>query len=146
MSDIFENRPDCTIFLLAKAYQKGHGLIKARLKSYGLTNMQHLVLEAIWFREGATQTELGRMLVLDKATLSGVIDRLCDSEWIEKVADKEDKRSFNLFSSEKARASKKELLIERKKANEELLSRFSLEEKVLFKRLLWDLLDGQEID
>lgn len=140
MEESADKRPDCTIFLLAKAYQKGHGLIKPRLKNYGLTNMQHLVLEAIWYREGSTQAELGRMLILDKATLSGVIDRLGESSWITKVEDDEDKRSCRLFSSEKAKQLKGVLMEERRLANEELLAGFSFEEKVLFKRLLWDLI------
>jgi DNA-binding MarR family transcriptional regulator len=141
MKDSFENRPDCTIFLLAKAYQKGHGLIKKRLKPYGLTNMQHLVLEGIWYREGITATELGRILVLDKATLSGVLERMLDASWITKLEDKEDKRSIHLFSSDKARRLKTELLDIRIQANADLLSSFSLEERLLFKRLLWDLVD-----
>ena len=41
-----EKMPDCMIFLLAKAYQRAHGLFKQYLTLYGLTNLQHLVLEA----------------------------------------------------------------------------------------------------
>ena len=136
-----ENRPDCTIFLLAKAYQKGHSLLKSRLRKYNLTNMQHLVLEGIWFKEGCTAAEMGRLLVLDKATISGVIDRLMTGNWIRKTEDSDDKRSNRLYPSDKATKLKSELLTERKIANEELLSQFSFEERVLFKRLLWELLD-----
>ena len=49
--------PDCTIFLLAKAYQKAHGRFKEMLKPYGLTNLQHLVLEGLWYESGQTQRE-----------------------------------------------------------------------------------------
>lgn len=140
-----DNRPpDCAIFLLAKAYQRGHGLIKSLLKPYGLTNMQHLVLEGVWYREGCTSADLGRMLVLDKATLSGVIDRLCEADWLERREMAGDKRSYRLHSSRKARDAKQELIELRQQANDELLSSFSLEERLLFKRLLWDLMGPNE--
>jgi len=74
--------PDCIIFFLAKAYQKAHGMFKPLLKPYCLTNLQHLVLEGLWYQEGMTATELGNLLILDKATLSGILDRMEDAGWI----------------------------------------------------------------
>lgn len=139
MSPLPYNIPDCTIFMLAKAYQKAHGKFKQLLRPYELTNLQHLVLEGLWYQEGATAAELGKLLVLDKATLSGVLDRMLESGWIRKERDPDDGRVFRLFTREKAEALKDELIDLRMKANEELLVDFSPEEKVLFKRLLRDL-------
>ena len=42
------------VFLLGKAYQKAHAGFKKQLAPYGLTNLQHLVLEALWYRQGMT--------------------------------------------------------------------------------------------
>ena len=134
-----DGMPDCTVFLLAKAYQKAHGIFKRKLKPYALTNLQHLVLEGLWYRTGQTAAELGKMLVLDKATLSGILDRMDEAGWIKKVRSEKDGRIFLLYPSEKAMRLKKKLIAERERANEDLLSGFSLEEQVLFKRLLWDL-------
>ena len=36
---------DCIIFLLAKAYQRAHGDFKRKLQSYGVTPIQHLILD-----------------------------------------------------------------------------------------------------
>lgn len=132
--------PDCLVFLLGKAYQKAHGDFKKRLKPYGLTNIQHLVLEGLWYREGVTASELGRTLILDKATLSGVLDRLVDAGWIIKKADQDDLRVTRLFPSEKATHMKDRLIGERKKANDTLLARFTMEEQIILKRLLKDLI------
>ena len=50
---------------------------------------------SIWFfrvlehEPGMTAAELGKALTLDKATLSGVIDRLADGGWIIKKGDPE---------------------------------------------------------
>jgi hypothetical protein len=56
---------DCIIFLLAKAYQKAHGDFKKRLQSYGLTPIQHLILEVLWGEDGLSATDIGKKLVLD---------------------------------------------------------------------------------
>ena len=140
MSKLPPNSPDCTIFLLAKAYQKAHGDFKKELKPSKLTNIQHLVLEALWFQEGFTAAELGKFLVLDKATLSGVLDRLADAGWIRKEPDPEDGRVVRLYTAEKANEMKDELIVLRKAANEKLLSGFNPEEQVLLKRFLKDLM------
>ncbi len=142
MDSLPNNVPDCTFFFLAKAHQKAHGLLKKKLIPYGLTNMQHLILEGIWYEEGVTATELGKLLILDKATLSGIIDRLYDGNWIEKKPDKDDKRVFRLYPSEKANNLKEELIDVRREGNEILLEDFTMEEKIIFKRLLRSLFLG----
>lgn len=133
------NIPDCTIFLLAKAYQKAHRQFKKRLRPYKLTNLQHLVLEGLWYINGQTAAELGKMLVLDKATLSGVLDRMVEAGWVVKRQDADDGRLTRLYPSTKAAELKKELIDERRDANQDLLKGFSLEEQLLFKRMLKDL-------
>jgi len=134
--------PDCTIFLLAKAYQKAHRQFKKRLKPYKLTNLQHLVLEGLWFQAGQTAAELGKMLVLDKATLSGVLDRMEEAGWVVKKQDPDDGRLTRLYASPKADREKQTLIDERREANQELLQGFSTEEQILFKRMLKDLMFG----
>ena len=84
--------PECFTFMLAKAYQKAHGHFRKTLEPYGLTNIQHAVLEALWYQDGQTAVELGQLLVLDKATLSGVLARMQDSGWTERRPDPHDGR------------------------------------------------------
>ncbi|HDH98397.1 MAG TPA: MarR family transcriptional regulator [Deltaproteobacteria bacterium] len=131
---------DCFIFLMAKVYQKAHSNFKRQLQQYDLTPMRHLVLEALWDEEGLTAGEIARRLVLDNATLSGVIDRMEKTGWIVKQADPGDKRAMQIFLTAKAKEMKSPILEERIKANEESLSPLSLKEKVFLKRLLKDLL------
>ena len=131
---------DCFIFLVAKVYQKAHANFKKQLRQYDLTPMRHLVLEALWNEEGLTAGEIARRLVLDNATLSGVIDRMAKTGWIVKQADPDDKRAMQIFLTPKGKELKSPILEERKKANEESLSPLSVDEKVFLKRLLKDLL------
>ena len=130
---------DCILFLLAKAYQKAHGDFKKRLHSYGLTPIQHLVLEALWDEDGLSVGDIGKRLVFDGATLSGVLDRLSAGGWILKQSDTEDKRMLRISLTRKSKGLKPKLSAVRNMTNEDLLARFSIEEKVLLKRLLRDI-------
>jgi DNA-binding MarR family transcriptional regulator len=130
---------DCIIFLLAKAYQKAHGNFKQHLLPYGITPVQHLILEALWVEEGLTASEIGKRLVLDNATLSGMLDRMSEKGWVLKATDDTDKRFIRIYLTDKAKKLKPSILAEREKSNEEILETLNLEEKVLLKRLLKDI-------
>lgn len=141
MSKLPDDVPDCMVFLLGKAYQKAHGNFKKELLPYNLTNLQHLVLEGLWYSPGMTAAQLGKFLILDKATLSGVLDRMVSNGWIEKKPHPTDGRIQSLFTSQKADTLKEELINKRIKTNDQILKRLSLEEKLLLKRLLIDVID-----
>lgn len=130
---------DCIVFLLAKAYQKAHGTLKKCMADYGLTPIQFLVIAALREEEGISSGELGKKLVLDSATLSGVLERLAEKGWIIKQTDEVDRRSLRLYLSDMTKELEGQLKERRQKANDEVLKNLSTEEKVLLKRLLKDL-------
>lgn len=140
MTQIHDELKNCSVFLLGKAYQKAHGEFKALLEPYGLTNLQHLVVEAIVHEPGQTAGNLGKFLILDKATLSGVIQRLKESKWIEKKVSEDDARSQKLYPTEKALSAAKKILKERDRFENEFWADFSSEEELLLKRLLRNLI------
>jgi len=127
---------DCIVFLLSKAYQKAQGVAKQRFKPYGLTPIQHLFIEALWEEDSLTARELGEKLILDHATVSGILGRMGEGGWVIKETDLEDKRCLRVCLSGRARELGPSLFKEREQSNEEILTPFTLEEKVLLKRLL----------
>ena len=131
---------DCIVFLLAKAYQKSQNDLKLRLKPYGLTSVQALILEVLMEEDGLTAGDIGRRLVLDNATVSGVLDRLVEGGWIEKQVDSNDKRILRIYLAPKTKTKSAELIRMRDLANTSILSGFSTEEKIILKRLLRDFL------
>jgi DNA-binding MarR family transcriptional regulator len=135
-----EPLPDCFTFMLAKAYQRAHGHFRRALEPYGITNIQHAVLEALWVRDGQTATELGQMLQLDKATLSGVLARMDQAEWVERRPDPADGRVVRLFPSPRAASLKDELIAVREASDREILSRFSSQEQAQLKGYLTALM------
>jgi DNA-binding MarR family transcriptional regulator len=130
---------DCIVFLLAKAYQKAHGSLKRRLAEFGLTPIQVLVIEALRDEEGVSAGELGKKLVLDSATLSGVLERLAEKGWIVKETDEVDRRSLRVYLGHLAKRLNDPLGEQRQMANDDIMENLSTEERVLLKRLLKDL-------
>jgi len=126
--------------MLAKAYQKAHGHFRKMLEPYGLTNIQHAVLEALWYEDGQTAVELGQLLVLDKATLSGVLARMQGSGWTERRPDPSDGRVMRVFVTARAEDAREQLIAAREASDIEILSRFNLEEQLLLKRFLMALM------
>jgi DNA-binding MarR family transcriptional regulator len=130
---------DCIVFLLAKANQKATNQFKRHLTEFGLTPIQVLVIQALQEEEGISAIELGKKLVLDSATLSGLLERLAEKGWIIKQLDEVDRRSLKLYLGEPAKKFNEPLSDMRKKVNEDILGNLSIEERVLLKRLLKDI-------
>ena len=129
---------DCFIFLLGKAYQRAHGLLKKKLLPFGLTPVQHLILTVL--ADGALAPgEISERTVMDSATLSGVLDRMAEAGLVKKEENPEDRRSLRASITAKAGKMMDDLAEQRKAVNEELTSVLSLEEKLLFKRMLKDI-------
>jgi DNA-binding MarR family transcriptional regulator len=126
--------------MLAKAYQHAHGHFRRALEPFGITNIQHAVLEALWYEDGQTATELGQLLRLDKATISGVLARMEDAGWVDRHLDAADGRIMRVFASSRANAVKDELIAVRESSDREILSPFSVEERLLLKRFLMALM------
>lgn len=130
---------DCVIFLMAKAYQRAHGIMKEQLKDHGLTNVQQLILGALFLGDGQSAGEIGQRLTLDSATLSGTLDRMVEKGLITKETDPDDRRVVRVRLTAKARGLAPALNKAQDLANHEVLKPLSLEERLLFKRLLRDL-------
>jgi len=129
---------DVIIFILSKAYQRVYGIFKSRLQPYGLMPMQGLVLHALYEEEGLSAGELGKRLSLDSATLSGVMDRMAESGWILKNV-KDDRRVLNIRLTDKALSFRDKIINDTEELNQEILSMFSMEERLLLIRMLKDL-------
>ncbi|MEN6469375.1 MAG: MarR family transcriptional regulator [Smithella sp.] len=130
---------DVILFILSKANQRVYATFKSQLQSYGMTPMQALVLNALYEEEGLSAGELGKRLVLDSATLSGVLDRMAEAGWIIKNSDKTDRRVLNIQLTEKSNQFRNEFLQETEKLNQKVLSPFNVEERLLLIRMLKDL-------
>ena len=94
---------DCISFLLGKASQRVTRRARELLAEYDVTPVQYAALCVLWERNAQTGTEVGARLIIDSATMTGIIDRLERAGLIERRADNNDRRSYRLYVTERGR-------------------------------------------
>ena len=78
-------------------------------------------------------------LVLDSATVSGILDRMEKDKWILKNISPNDGRLLQIYLTERAHKIKDEMWSEIQASHQEALRPLKLEEKILFERFLKDM-------
>jgi DNA-binding MarR family transcriptional regulator len=71
---------------------------------YGITRAQWAVLAKVERFEGLKQSELAEQMEMQPITLTRLIDRLCDNDWIERRSDDSDRRVNRLYLRKAGRA------------------------------------------
>jgi len=130
---------DCITFLLAKAHQTAQGVFKKKLEPFGLTTMQNLILEVLWGEDGLVIGEISERISVDYATLSNLLDRMVQNGLITKSRNPEDKRTWQVYLTEKSKDMKEALLAEQDMVNQQMMASFSEQEKMLLLRMLKEL-------
>lgn len=72
------------------------------MKPTGLTRPQWRVIIQLHRHDGMTQSELAHLLAMGKVSVGGLIDRLEESQWVERRADPKDRRIKRIYLTEKA--------------------------------------------
>jgi DNA-binding MarR family transcriptional regulator len=99
-----ERIEDCISFLLGKAQQRVTRRAKELLAEHDVTPVQYAALCVLWEKNGQTGAEVGARLVIDSATMTGVLDRLERAELIERRPDDGDRRIYRLYVTKRGAA------------------------------------------
>jgi MarR family transcriptional regulator, organic hydroperoxide resistance regulator len=94
---------DCISFLVGKAGQQIARRARDKLAPWGVTPPQYAVLKVLWDQDGQSGAAIGARLVIDSATITGVIDRLAAAGLLERRADGGDRRVHRLFLTARGR-------------------------------------------
>jgi MarR family transcriptional regulator, organic hydroperoxide resistance regulator len=111
---------DCISFLLGKAQQRVTRRAKELLAEHDVTPVQYAALCVLWENDAQTAAELGARLVIDSATMTGVIDRLERSGLIRREAHASDRRIYHLHLTDRGRALRAPLDAAMEKLNAEV--------------------------
>lgn len=131
-----ERIEDCISFVAGKAYQQINQEAKRRLGAYGVTPAQYAVLKVLWERDGQSATHIGERLVLDRATMTGLADRLSSAGLIERRPDAADRRVNGLYLTAAGRALEIPLDREMDEMNEAFSYRLGAKHEQTLRRLL----------
>lgn len=100
---------DCISFVLGKAAQQVARRAREKLAPYDVTPTRYAVLKVLWQRDGQSGAEIGTRLVIDSATITGVIDRLEAAQLLERRPAPGDRRVHRLFLTARGRSLRKPL-------------------------------------
>lgn len=81
-----------TVRALVHCYQAFVVHAESHIRTLGLTPAQFDIVATLGNTPGMTATELGEKTLITKGTLTGVVDRLIDRGWVERVAHQTDRR------------------------------------------------------
>jgi DNA-binding MarR family transcriptional regulator len=81
-----------TVQAMVQCYQAFEAYSDAHVRALGLTPPQFDIIATLGNTQGMTATELGEKTLITKGTLTGVVDRLVDRGWVERVAHGSDRR------------------------------------------------------
>ncbi|MGO4771174.1 MarR family winged helix-turn-helix transcriptional regulator [Flavobacterium sp. W22_SRS_FK3] len=76
------------------------GLYRPFLDELDITYSQYLVLMVLWEQDGQTVNQIGEKLYLDSGTLTPLLKRLENKNFISRERKKEDERVVEIFLSE----------------------------------------------
>ncbi len=88
---------------MLRVYVKIDRLIEQRLRRFGLTHPQFGLLNQLSRAHGPTQQECSHALYIDKANLSGIVDRLSRTGFVERMPDPADRRYNRIYLTPRGR-------------------------------------------
>lgn len=130
---IFE---DCICFQLGRIARKITKHYKDKIAPFGLTHGQFFMLVALMEEDGILAGQLAAKVALDRATTTGLLDRLQREGWIERRPDKKDRRALRIHMTERALSQRDKFFHIFEEINGHFLNRFSSEEWKAFQVLL----------
>ncbi len=131
-------QPICqtTGYLLARLCGAQRRAVAHELEALGLHPGQEMFMQQLWEQEGRTQNELAELLAVQPATISKMYQRLEQVGLVTKCTHEEDSRAVRVRLTDKGRALREATEAAWSEAEARLLAHMTLEEKIIFRRLL----------
>ncbi|MDB1922116.1 MarR family transcriptional regulator [Clostridium tertium] len=104
------NLDDSLGFILNKLNTKLKNELFKRFKEYEVTPEQWSVLNCLWIKDGITPSELAERIFKDKPNTNRILEKLQMKKLIVRKSNLLDKRSFQIFLTERGWELKDELI------------------------------------
>ena len=100
---------NCISFQIGKAAQQVSRRAKELLAPYGVTPVQYAILKCLDEAEGMSGAELGARIVLDSASITGLVDRMVALGLLARRPDDSDRRVQRLYLTARSKAQQTDL-------------------------------------
>ncbi len=127
---------DCIFHLLSKASRAGTRFWKQNVAEFGVTPVQAKVLTFMRELDNPTSAELGEVVSLDSATLTGILDRLENMGHLSRKPHTEDRRAVIVQLSQQGAALAETLFEMIAPANGTFLKDLSRDEAMMLRGIL----------
>lgn len=129
----------CLMVQLCKAHRNQAAAVLAEL---GLHPGQEILLFYLWENDGLIQSELASKMQVEAPTLTKMIHRMEKAGLLERRKDEEDGRICRIYLTMKGRSLQKPVINAWNLLEKRILTNLTLEERLLFRRLLLQVLNN----
>lgn len=102
--------PDNLHFMLMKCFHHSNKAIVKKNTALSLLPGQGKILECLMEEEGLSPKELGVRCVIDKSTITSLINKMEKQGFIKRTNDKTDKRAINIWLTDTGRMLGKKVI------------------------------------
>lgn len=102
--------PDNLHFMLMKCFHHSNKAIVKKNTALSLLPGQGKILECLMEEEGVSPKELGVRCVIDKSTITSLINKMEKQGFIKRTNDKTDKRAINIWLTDTGRMLGKKVI------------------------------------
>ena len=104
-------------YLVRYAYRSFVKALAIELDAHDITTGQWSVLRVLWLEEGMSQVELAQRMLVEKASLTPVLEGMASERLIIRSRNSDDRRKVNIFLTPRGRRLKAMLLPSGRKIN-----------------------------
>jgi DNA-binding MarR family transcriptional regulator len=131
--------------LLGQVCRLHHSLARALLNGIGLYRGQPQLLDILHEQEGLTHTELAARLRVVPATMTKMLQRMERTGFVVRQPDEKDQRVSRVYLTDAGREVRDDMRLVLQQLAEETFADFTMEERVLMRRLLLQIRDNLSV-
>jgi DNA-binding MarR family transcriptional regulator len=128
--------------LLGQVCRLHHGRARALLNGIGLYRGQPRLLDLLHEQEGLTHTELATRMRVVPATMTKMLQRMEKAGFVTRIPDDHDQRVSRVFLTNAGREIRADMRAVLQQLAEETFADFTVEERILLRRLLLQVRDN----
>lgn len=125
-----------TLHLLHRASQRADGLFMRRLLNGEITPRQFAVLDAVASKDGLSQTDIMNAAGIDRSSVAELVKRLVKNGCLQRRRTRRDARVYSVRITATGRKLLAVATPAARRVEEEILSRFSRQERETFLKVL----------